>query len=241
MLPPTCRLWLVVPAGQRDTRGWPARTLETKMKGRRSLVTMKVLPLVSQGAQSLLTRGGDGKRQIKTTRSRWMGPTRVYAERIARIRMKEWRVSVSLSFALSLSYGFVPLNWIAYKCGRWRMSPNCRATPDSLSRASSVSPRRLSVSLCSCRSKRTSVSDARGKARKLRPPAPRAHVFVVGLGLWDGKDWKEKIKRTKELKTLGNARMIGWHDKKDLESELLRELRLNDFLLRLVSRFVSRQ
>lgn len=30
-------------------------------------------------------------------------------------------------------YGFVTLNWIAYKCGLWRMSPNYRVTPDSLS------------------------------------------------------------------------------------------------------------
>lgn len=42
---------------------------------------------------------------------------------VLRVRMKEWPGS----------YGFVTLNWIAYKCGLWRMSPNCRVTPDSFS------------------------------------------------------------------------------------------------------------
>ena len=118
------------------------RTSQTKTKGRGGpSFTMKVLPLVSQGAPPLLTRGGsgDGEWQIKNNARSMNGTQRAYVR--SALRTNE-RMAQSLS--LALWYGFVLLNWIAYKCDRWRMSPNYRATPDSLSRASPVS---LSLSL----------------------------------------------------------------------------------------------
>lgn len=146
--------------------------------------TMKVLPLVPQGG--LLTRGGDGERQIKNNaRGRWMGPTCVRTKRIARVRMKEWP-----SLSLSLWYGFVLLNWIAYKCDRWRMSPNYRATPDSLSRASSAVA--LSPFLSRLLSARNGSANEEKKNGEIERAAGVARVSHFRFPSYDGinkHDW----------------------------------------------------
>lgn len=74
---------------------------------------------------------------------------------VLRVRMKEW----------SGSYGFVTLNWIAYKCGLWRMSPNCRVTPDSFSLLACLFP----LLWASLSPVSPSCGSARGESRE-KPP-----------------------------------------------------------------------
>jgi len=80
---------------------------------------MKVLPLVSQGAPPLLTRGGsgDGEQQIKNN-ARSMNGTNVRTYETHCVRMKEWpSLSLSLFFSCSL------LRLRAFKLDRVQVRP----------------------------------------------------------------------------------------------------------------------
>lgn len=81
---------------------------------------MKVLPLVSQGALPLLTRGGDDERQIKNNARSMNGTNvRTYEAHCARTNERMARSLLSLFFLLSCS----PVRLRAFKLDRVQVRP----------------------------------------------------------------------------------------------------------------------